>query len=86
MNDKDMFDTIIKTITPYAKEQDLLKTATADTRLIQDLKINSARLVDVVIVFEDVFDIEIGDDDMDGIKTIGHLMDVIRKKTADAAA
>ncbi|MFA6008654.1 MAG: phosphopantetheine-binding protein [Desulfobacteraceae bacterium] len=86
MNDKELFGTIIKTITPYVKDLALLESATADTRLIQDLKINSARLVDIVIVFEDVFDIEIGDDDVDSIKTIGQLMTVILKKTEGAAA
>lgn len=86
MKDNTLFETIIKTIKPYVKDQELLENATADTRLIQDLKINSARLVDIVIVFEDVFDIEIGDDDVDSIKTIGQLMTVILKKTEDAAA
>lgn len=86
MNENELFGTIIKTITPYVKDQSFLENATADTRLIQDLKINSARLVDIVIVFEDVFDIEIGDDDVDNIKTIGQLMTVIWKKTEDTAA
>lgn len=86
MKDNTLFETIIKTIKPYVKDLSLLESATADTRLIQDLKINSARLVDIVIVFEDAFDIEIGDDDLDNIKTIGQLMTVILKKTEDAAA
>lgn len=86
MNDKTMFDTIIKTIASYVKDKDLLETATENTRLIQDLKINSARLVDIIITFEDVFDVEISDDDLEDIKTIGQLMTAIRKKRETEAA
>lgn len=86
MNDQDMFNTIIKAITPYVKDKELLDDATQDTMLIQDLKINSARLVDIIITFEDTFDIEIGDDVMDKIMTIGQLMAEISKKMANQAA
>lgn len=86
MNDQAMFDTIIKTIATYVKDKGLLDNATPDTKLIQDLKINSARLVDIIITFEDTFDIEIGDDDLEDIKTMGQLMSVIRKRLESEAA
>ena len=51
-----------------------------DTAIIQDLKVNSARLVDIIINAEDVFDIEIDDDDADGIKTVGDAVKVVERK------
>lgn len=86
MNEQEMFDSIIKTVSTYVKEKELLETATMDTRLIQDLKINSARLVDIIITFEDTFDVEIGDDDLEEIKTIGDLISAIRKKLENETA
>ena len=51
-----------------------------DTTIIQDLKVNSARLVDIIIQAEDVFDIEIDDDDADEIKTVGDAVRVVERK------
>jgi acyl carrier protein len=85
MNNQEMFDTIIKTIASYVKDKELLETANEDTLLIEDLKINSARLMDILITFEDQFDVEITDDDLDDIKTIGHLMEAIRSKKEKVA-
>jgi Phosphopantetheine attachment site. len=59
-----------------------LDAATDDTHILDDLKVNSARLVDVIIKCEDVFDIEIDDDDADEIKTIGDTVAVIKSKLA----
>ena len=41
------------------------------THILDELKVNSARLVDVVLAFEDEFDIEIADEDVDSVKTVG---------------
>jgi acyl carrier protein len=43
--------------------------------------VNSARLVDVVLEFEDVFDIEIADDDVDNVDTVGNAVDLIGSKS-----
>jgi len=58
----------------------LLENATKETHILDDLKVNSARLVDVIIKCEDVFDIEIDDDDADQIRTIGNAVDILQKK------
>ena len=39
-----------------------------ETNILDDLKVNSARLVDVVLAFEDEFDIEIADEDVDAVE------------------
>ncbi|MFB3117140.1 MAG: phosphopantetheine-binding protein [Myxococcota bacterium] len=41
---------------------------------------NSARLVDVVLEFEDAFDIEIDDDDVDKVETVGNAVELIEAK------
>ena len=50
------------------------------TSILDDLKVNSARLVDVVIAFEDDFDIEIADEDVDTVNTVGDAVNLIVSK------
>lgn len=83
MNKQDIFNQFIELIEEYVKEKDKLETAAMDTAIIGDLKVNSARLVDIIIKVEDTFDIEIEDDDADKIKTIGDAVDIIEKKTSE---
>ncbi len=80
MNRTEIFENFIELIREYVKEPALLENADMEARIIQDLKINSARLVDIIIKAEDAFDIEIDDDDADAIKTIGDAVNVVEKK------
>jgi len=77
----EIFDRVVKILTPYVKNQEALDGASLATHILDDLKVNSARLVDVVLEFEDVFNIEIDDDDVDKVETIGNAVDLIAAKT-----
>ena len=81
MNKQEIFNKFIELIEEYVKEKGKLENAAMDTAIIGDLKVNSARLVDIIIKVEDTFDIEIEDDDADKIKTIGDAVDIIEKRT-----
>ena len=81
MNKQEIFNQFIELIEEYVKETDALENAGMETAIIGDLKVNSARLVDIIIKVEDTFDIEIEDDDADKIKTIGDAVAIIKKKT-----
>lgn len=80
MDQTDIFDQVVKILTPYVKNQEALDGASLATHILDDLKVNSARLVDVVLEFEDVFDIEIDDDDVDKVETIGDAVELIEAK------
>jgi len=82
MEEKKIYDEFMNIIRVYAKDTDLVEKATMETHLLNDLKVNSARLVDIIIKCEDVFGIEIDDDDADKIRTIGDAMGVIQSKVA----
>jgi acyl carrier protein len=71
---------MVNILKAYAKNQDLLDKATMDTHILNDLKVNSARLVDVIIKCEDVYGISIDDDDADKIRTIGDAVRIIKQK------
>ena len=80
METQEIFEKMVGIITEYVKEPERLENVSMDTTIIQDLKVNSARLVDIIINSEDVFDIEIDDDDADEIKTIGDAVKVVERK------
>jgi acyl carrier protein len=82
MDEKKMFQEFCNILKLYTKNPELLDTATKDTHILNDLKVNSARLVDVVIKCEDVFGISIDDDEADRIRTIGDALEIIKKKAA----
>ena len=71
---------VVKILTPYVKNQDALANLSHETNILEDLKVNSARLVDVVLAFEDEFDIEIADEDVDEVNTVGDCVRLIGEK------
>ena len=75
-----IFEEMINILRPYAKNQELLAAATMDTHILNDLKVNSARLVDVIIKCEDVYGINVDDDEADKIRTIGDAVKIIKQK------
>ncbi|PKM06083.1 MAG: acyl carrier protein [Gammaproteobacteria bacterium HGW-Gammaproteobacteria-4] len=79
MNEAQITEKVIALITPYVKNQEALKTISKDTSILGDLGVNSARLVDIVLAFEDEFDIEVSDDAADSIATIGDAVNLIGK-------
>lgn len=80
MDEKKIFDEMVNILRAYTKDAALLETATPDTHILNDLKVNSARLVDVIIKCEDVFEISVDDDEADKIRTIGDVVTIIKQK------
>jgi len=80
MEDAVIFEKMVEILKPYVKDVSALDGVSEKTHILDDLKVNSARLVDIIIKCEDVFDIEIDDDDADTIRTIGDAVSVIKKK------
>ncbi len=80
METTEIQERVVKILTPYVKDQEALASVSPTTNLLEDLKVNSARLVDVVLAFEDEFDIEIADEDVDTVNTIGDCVTLIGQK------
>jgi len=82
MGKEQIMQKVIDILRGYVKDPSLLEKATAETHIIKDLKVNSARLVDIIIKCEDVFGTTIEDDDADRITTIGDAVTLIYQKAA----
>lgn len=80
MSETDVMAKVVGILTPHAKNGDALARIGPDTHILDDLKVNSARLVDVVLAFEDEFGIEIADDDVDAVNTVGDAVRLISAK------
>ena len=65
MNKKDLIITLKKIVEPYVQNQEAFNNLSEETDFINDLKINSANLVDVILDIEDEFDIEIDNKSME---------------------
>ncbi|MBM4272382.1 MAG: acyl carrier protein [Deltaproteobacteria bacterium] len=82
MDEQTIFSKMIDILRAYTKDPNLLDKATKETHILNDLKVNSARLVDVIIKCEDVFGITVEDDEADKIGTIGDAVAIIKTKLA----
>ncbi|MEL0645411.1 MULTISPECIES: acyl carrier protein [Olleya] len=73
----------LKTIVqPYIQNEDAFNNLSEATDFINDLKINSANLVDVILDVEDEFDIRIENDDMEKMTSVKAAMDIVNEKLA----
>lgn len=79
MTEQDIYKKVVSIISDYASNRDAIPSISPDTDILKDLEVNSARLVDIVLNFEDQFDIEIEDDDADHLSTIGDAVNLVKK-------
>ena len=84
MNRKELITSLQKIVKPYVQNQEAFKNLSEETDFINDLKINSANLVDVILDVEDEFDIEIDNESMEKMLSVKAAIDIIEIKLADS--
>ncbi|QTD36432.1 acyl carrier protein [Polaribacter batillariae] len=72
--------TIVK---PYVQNEEGFKNLSEETDFINDLEINSANLVDIILDVEDEFSIEIDNDAMEKMLSVKATVAVIQEKIND---
>jgi acyl carrier protein len=82
MNREEIRSKLILILKKYTRKPEVWETATDDASILIDLKINSARIVDIALDIEDTFNIEIDDPALDRITTIKSGIQVIEELTA----
>lgn len=55
---------------------------TLDARFAEDLEADSLALVELVMAFEDEFNITVPEDELDAVKTVGDAVDMVARHTA----
>lgn len=75
-----VMEKVLDILKPYVKNEAALASVTAETNILDDLDVNSARLVDVILAFEDTFGIQVADEDADSVNTVGDAVRLICSK------
>lgn len=77
----DIYKRLAEILKKYMMDKSLIETMTDETLILKDLKINSARIIDIILDIEDEFDIEIDDTAMEEILRIQDIINVIKRKS-----
>ncbi len=80
MNKTELIEALKEIAKPYVQDEAAFQNLTENTNFIDDLKINSANLVDIVLDVEDKFDILIEDEAMENMLTVKGAMNIITEK------
>ncbi|WP_300465033.1 acyl carrier protein [Desulfobacula sp.] len=79
-----MNNNILRTIAEYLiKESDMeleVEDLTRETKLQEDLGLDSLQAVTLIMDMEDKFNISVDDDEVEGLTTIGEFVDLIINK------
>jgi len=80
MKEKELIEKLKTIVKPYIQNEDAFANLSEETHFINDLKINSANLVDVILDIEDTFDIVMENEDMEQMITVKDAMQVVKEK------
>ncbi len=70
-------------VKPYVRNEEAFNNLNEQTDFLNDLKINSANLVDVVLDIETAFDIIIDNESMEKMLNVKAAMDIITQKLSE---
>ena len=85
MQDQEIIEQLKAVIKTYVEDQATFADIQAETHLINDLKINSAHLVDIILDTEEAFDIEIDDEAAEQMLTVKAAVEIVRQKLEEKA-
>ena len=80
MTKDDRYEKLKAIVIPYLPDDISPDSMGPDSHMINELNINSANLIDIVLDVEDAFDITLENEDMDGMQTIGDALKIIDSK------
>ena len=80
MDRREILEELKKVLAPYTENKEMLAGINEQTDLINDLKINSANLVDIIIDAEAKYNIEIDMDSSEKMIDVKSCIDVIAEK------
>ena len=80
MEKEKLIEKLKEIVKPYVQDQVAFDQLTEETDFINDLKVNSANLVDIVLDVEDVFDIEIDNESMEQMLNVKKAIEIIQVK------
>ena len=80
MKKEEIIEILRTLVKPYVQNEEAFINLTEDTDFINDLEINSANLVDIVLDVEDEFSIEIDNDSMEKMLSIKAVVQIIQEK------
>ena len=83
MNRETIIEKLKLIIKPYAQNQEVFGNLSERTDFINDLKINSANLVDVILDIEEEFDIIIDNQSMEKMLDIKSALEIIETKLSE---
>ncbi|MEL4454443.1 acyl carrier protein [Lutimonas vermicola] len=75
-----LIDKLKEVVKPYVQDEQAFKNLTEETDFINDLKVNSANLIDIILDIEDVFDIEIDNESMEQMLNVKKAVEIIQAK------
>jgi acyl carrier protein len=82
MNRDQIRTAFLELIKPYVRIPD--PVITESSLLVDDLKVNSTRFVDIILEAEDRFKISVGDEDMERFDRVGDAIDYICERSVAA--
>ena len=79
LNNEDL-EKLKEVVKPYVQDQIAFENLSENTDFINDLKVNSANLIDIVLDVEDMFDIEIDNESMEQMLNVKKAIEIIQVK------
>lgn len=79
MTTEALYNEVVQIISKYSRGEEAMKGVSRTSSILGDLKVNSTRFVDILIEFEDKYNLQISDDDADKIETVGDAVDLLNK-------
>lgn len=83
MNKQTLISELKTVLLPYVQDKEAFEKLHEQTDFINDLKINSANLVDVILDIEDKYQIEIDNHSMEKMLNVEKAIEVIQAKLAE---
>lgn len=80
MTKEELINSLKKIVKPYVQNETAFENLNESTDFINDLKINSANLVDIVLDIEDEFNIEIDNESMEQMLNVKAVVKIIDSK------
>lgn len=83
MNQQEIISQLKEIVKPYIQNQEAFDSLTIETDFINDLKINSANLVDVILDIEEKYNIVIDNESMERMLNVQAAIAIIETKLSE---